>query len=154
MPILAVNSSEANVNQQHSNISQFGTKWCGWLWSAILVKERQIHNTLRPRQNGRQFPDNNFKCIFSNENIQMLIKISLKFVPKGPINNIPPLVLIMAWRWAGDKPLFEPMMITLLTHLCVTRPQWLNANHIYFLPNKFHRRNFLFPSTRCQINKI
>ena len=36
--------------------------------------------------------------------------ISLKFVPKGPINNIPALVQIMAWRQTGDKPLSEPMM--------------------------------------------
>ena len=26
---------------------------------------------------------------------------------------------------AGDKPLSEPMMICLLTHICVTRPQWV-----------------------------
>ena len=38
------------------------------------------------------------------------IEISLKFVPKGPINNIPALVQIMAWRRSGDKPLSEPMM--------------------------------------------
>ena len=36
--------------------------------------------------------DNVFKCIFMNENVQIPIKISLKFVPKGPINNIPALV--------------------------------------------------------------
>ena len=35
-------------------------------------------------------------------------RISLKFVPKGPINNIPALVQIMAWRRSGDKPLPEP----------------------------------------------
>ena len=51
------------------------------------------------------------------------IKISLKFVPKGPINNMPTLVQIMAWRRLGDKQLFEPMMVSLLTHICVTRPQ-------------------------------
>ena len=51
------------------------------------------------------------------------IKISLKFVPKGPINNIPALVQIMAWRRPGDKPLSEPMMVSLLTHICTTRPQ-------------------------------
>ena len=45
-----------------------------------------------------------------NENVWILIKISLKFVPKGPINNIPALVQIMAWRQTGDKPLSEPMM--------------------------------------------
>ena len=30
--------------------------------------------------------------------LEFSIKISLKFVPKGPINNIPALVQIMAWR--------------------------------------------------------
>ena len=39
-----------------------------------------------------------FKCIFLNENVLILIKISLKFVPKGPINSIPALVQIMACR--------------------------------------------------------
>ena len=47
--------------------------------------------------------------------LRVLIKIWLKFVPKGPINNIPALVKIMAWRRPGDKPLSEPMMIRLLT---------------------------------------
>ena len=51
------------------------------------------------------------------------IKISLKLVRKGPINNIPALVQIMAWRRPGDKPLSEPMLVSLLTHICVTRPQ-------------------------------
>ena len=49
-------------------------------------------NTLRPRQNGRRFADDTFKCIFLNENARISIEISLKFVPKGPINNIPSLV--------------------------------------------------------------
>ena len=80
-------------------------------------------NTLRPRQNGCRFADDTFKSIFSNENVRISIKISLKFLPKGPINNIPALVQIMAWRRSGDKPLSEPMMASLLTHICVTRPQ-------------------------------
>ena len=62
-----------------------------------------------------------FKSIFFNENVPILIKISLTFVPKAPINNIPALVQIMAWRLPGDKPLSEPMMVSLLTHICVTR---------------------------------
>ena len=65
---------------------------------------------LRPGQNGRHFADDIFKCIFLNENVWIPIKISLKFVPKGPINNIPALVQMMAWRRTGDKPLSEPMM--------------------------------------------
>ena len=39
-----------------------------------------------------QFPDDNFKGIFLNENVWIVIEISLKFVPKCPINNIPALV--------------------------------------------------------------
>ena len=49
-------------------------------------------NTLRPRQNGRHFADDTFKRIFLNENVRISIKISLKFVPKGPIHNTPALV--------------------------------------------------------------
>ena len=91
-------------------------------------------NTLRPRQNGRHFADDIFKCIFLNENARISIKISLKFVPKARINNIPALVQIMAWRRPGDKPLSEPMMVILLTHICVTRPQWVKR--LFFLANK------------------
>ena len=80
-------------------------------------------NTLRPRQNGRRFADDTFKRIFLNENVRISITFSLKFVPKGPINAIPSLVQIMAWRRSGDKPLSEPVMVSLLTHICVTRPQ-------------------------------
>ena len=58
-------------------------------------------NTLRPRQHGRHFPDDIFRCIFLNEYVWISIKISLKFVPKGPINNIPALVQIMAVNNSG-----------------------------------------------------
>ena len=86
-----------------------------------------VINTLRPRLNRRHFADDIFKCIFLNENVWIPIKISMKFVPKGPINNIQALVQIMAWRCPGDKPLSEPMMVSLMTHICVTRPQWVNC---------------------------
>ena len=68
-----------------------------------------------------------FKCIFLNENVWISLKISLKFVLKGPINNNPALVQIMAWRRPGDKPLSEPRMESLLTHIWVTRLQWVNT---------------------------
>ena len=84
-------------------------------------------NTLRPRQNGRLSADDTFKRFFLNENIRISIKISLKFVPEGLINNIPALVLIMVWPRQGDKPLSEPMMVRSLTHICVTRPQWVKC---------------------------
>ena len=88
-------------------------------------------NTLRPRQNGRHFAGDIFKCIFMNENVWIPIEISLKFVPKDPINNILALVRIMVWRRPGDKPLSEPMMVSLLMHICVTQPQWVNNKQVY-----------------------
>ena len=54
----------------------------------------------------------------------------LKFTPKGPINNNPALVLIMAWCRPGDKPLSEPTMIRLLTHICVTQSYWVKTEMI------------------------
>ena len=45
-----------------------------------------------------------------NEGIWISIEISLKFVPKGPINCIPALFQIMASRRPGDKPLSGPML--------------------------------------------
>ena len=72
-------------------------------------------NSFRPRQNDRHFPDDSFKSISLIDNLQISIRISLMFVPKGPIKNIPALVQIMALRRPGDKPLSEPMMIRLLT---------------------------------------
>ena len=79
------------------------------------------------------FADDIFKCIFLNENVSVAITISLKFVPKGPISNIPALVQIMAWRRPGDKPLSGPMMVSLSTHICVTRPQWVKRMSSYNL---------------------
>ena len=61
-----------------------------------------VVNTLRPKRNGQHFADDIFKRIFLNENVLISIKISLKFAPKSPINNIPALVQIMAWRRSGQ----------------------------------------------------
>ena len=81
----------------------------GWGCSGKLRLMTSI-NTLSPRENGDHFADDIFKCIFMNENVWISIKISLKFVHKGPINNNPALVQIMACRRVGDKPLSEPML--------------------------------------------
>ena len=95
-------------------------------WGNPEIDKKAV-NSLSPRQNGRYNADDIFKCIFLNENVWFPTKISLKFVPKGPINNIQALVQIMAWRRPGDKPLSEPMMVRLPTHICVTQPQWVNS---------------------------
>ena len=81
---------------------------------------------------GRDKMDTTSQTTFSrafslNENVWISIKISLKFVPKGPINNIPALVQIMAWCRPGDKPLSWPTMVNLPTHKCVSQPQWVKS---------------------------
>ena len=48
--------------------------------------------------------------IFFDENYRSLIKISLKFVSTGTINNMLALVLMIARYQIGNKPLFELMM--------------------------------------------
>ena len=74
------------------------------------IAQSLMFNTLGPRQDGRHLA-NIFKRIFLNDFFQKSIAISLKFIPKGPIENIPALVQITAWRRPGDKPLSEPMMV-------------------------------------------
>ena len=105
------------VKKVHSHIILLCFVWC-----VANTEDNHIIYILRPRQDGRHFPDDIFLCIFLNENEWLSIKILLKFVPKVPINNIPALVQIMAWRRPGDKPLSEPMMVVLPTHICGTRP--------------------------------
>ena len=96
------------------------------MFPVVLHKEhcsqlvQELINTLRLRQNGRHFPDDIFKLHFLDDNVQISIKISLKFVPNGPINDIPALVQIMAWHQPGDKPLSIQIMLSLLTHKCIT----------------------------------
>ena len=107
-------------------------KSCVFTFHAVLFPRLGSINTLRSRQNGRRFPDDIFKCTFLKENVWISIKISLKFVPKGPIDNIPALVQMMAWRRPGDRPLSETMMARLRTHICVTRPQWVNNKPVLF----------------------
>ena len=98
---------------------------CKFDW--FCLSTLRLFNTLRPRRNEQCFTEDIFKRIFFNENVWISIQISPKFVPKGRINYIPALVLIMAWCRSGDKPLSEPMMVSLPMHICVTRSQWVKS---------------------------
>ena len=123
-------------------------------WRRLLVSGTRF-NTLRPRQNGRHFADDIFKWILLNENESISIKISLKFVPNGQINNIPSLLQIMAWRRPGDKPLSESMMVSLLAHICVTRPQWVKDCAVCWYRNTNKKVTVwstdLLTNTMCQV---
>ena len=54
--------------------------------------------------------DDIFNCIYLNENDRILIQISLKYVPRCPIDNKAALVQVMGWHRIGDKPLSEPVL--------------------------------------------
>ena len=133
---------------------------CKWKSADIPYyrKLQELFNTWRLRQNGRHFPDNIFKCIFFNENVWISIKISLKFVSKGSINNIPALVQIMAWCHSGQKPLSGSKMVRLPMHICLTWPQWVNTwrpeqNGRHFADNIFKciflNENFIISMNMC-----
>ena len=62
-------------------------------------------NSSPPGQNGFHLADSIFKCTFMDKKFCILIQISLKFIPKGRIDNKSALAQVMAWRWTGDKPL-------------------------------------------------
>ena len=102
--------------------------------SCILVTTVQIHNNYILFNNQLEnnilasdpSADHIFEYIFLNKK-WIWSKISLKFVPKGLIINIPALVQTMAWCCPGDKPLSEPMVVRLPMHICVTRPQWVKV---------------------------
>ena len=74
------------------------------------IKLLSLVYSLRLRQDGRNFANNIFKSIISNENCCILIQISLKYVAKGPIDNNPVLFQITAGHRRGSNPSFEAMM--------------------------------------------
>ena len=49
----------------------------------------------------------------------------------------------MAWRWPGNKPLSEPMLVSLLTYICITRPQWVKV--VFACSSSFEVEQFCFP---------
>ena len=85
---------------------------------------------------GRGKMDSILQTTFSNTFSSMKMFAIPYFVPKGTINNIPALDQIMPWRRPGDKPLSEPMMARLPTHICVTQPQWVkDQSHDHVIQN-------------------
>ena len=62
-------------------------------------------------------------------------------------------VQVMAWRRSGDKPLSERMMVSLLTHICVTRPQWVKIiSLLYIVYSLMQPPNLYFSLNQCQID--
>ena len=94
-----------------------------------------------------------FKYTFLNENVWILLKNSLRFVPEVRMNNIPALVKIMAQRRPGDKPLSEPMMA--IVYWCIylslvlneSKYQcWIYERKILSSLTLLQSKTYLFPS--------
>ena len=96
--------------------------WQNWLTCHKHIEAETKWPTFRRRHFQAYFIQ--WKCLNFDE------KKSIKFVSKGPIYKNAALFQIMAWCHPGDKPLSEAMLVSSLTHKCVTRPQWVK----YFLP--------------------
>ena len=56
----------------------------------------------------------------------------------------------MAWHRSGTKPLSEPIMVSLLTHICVTRPQLVKPDDISVLVNTSIYQNELDDPNRTK----
>ena len=107
--------------------------WCGgWVgvcFTAFLYQSVVLLsiNTLRPRKVAISF-QRTFSNAFSWKKIYKFgLKFHWSFFLRVQLTMFHHwyLVQIMAWRRPGDKPLSEPMMVRLPTHICVTRPQWV-----------------------------
>ena len=102
-------------------------------WRYVAINEDLPLNSSFPGQNGHTFPDSIFNCIFLNENVWILIKISPKFVPEDPVNDITALVQIMTWCRPGTKPLSEPMIV----YWCIYASLGLNELKNWFFYFRF-----------------
>ena len=90
----------------------------------VQAKYERNTNTLKLRKNGCHFTDDIYDA-FSWMKPWISIKILLNSAPMGKIDKISALVQIMAWHRLCDMQLSESMMVSLLTHICITRPLWV-----------------------------
>ena len=113
----------------------------------VSVYLSSLSRHLRPRQNGHHFPDDNFETIVLKENYCILIQISLKFDPKGPIFNKLALVKVMAWCQTGDKRLLESIMVY-FTNASINGLVFLALTHWYVSLNLDEFTSFLMAETK------
>ena len=96
------------------------------------------------------------RVLVLNENVWISIKISLKFVPEGSVNNTPSLVQIIAWRQSGDKP--ESMMALFTdaymrpSESMVLRPEYSRRTRLawlllmpWLLASPWHQQPYYWP---------
>ena len=64
--------------------------------------------------------------MFMNENLCILIWISLKYVPKGSIENKSAMVQVIVCRRTGDNRYLNQCLPSSPTHMCMIRERWAN----------------------------
>ena len=79
----------------------------------------------------KHFADDILICILFSEKVWILIKISLMFLPKGPIDNMFALDQMIAWCRPGDKPLSKTMLVRLVQHTSRVSSQKGPTRHAY-----------------------
>ena len=82
-----------------------------WLWTTGLFVCETFCYHIETETICKPFCRRHLKYISLNRNVYFSIMTALKCVPKGPANNIPALVQIIAWCRPGDKPISEPMIV-------------------------------------------
>ena len=113
-------------------------------------------NSSRPRRNRRYFADDLFKCIFLNKNVWILNKLSLKFILKGPVNDIAALVRIMAGHYLNTWLLFywrvyASLVLNELTFLVLSRHILAELGHYVHCSLWTEQKNELFCMLRLSI---
>ena len=122
--------------------------WC-WCWrfsplGSEWSKPYQLQiNTTRLRQIGLHFVD-----VFKGISWKKMCAFQLRFHWRVHLTKVQhSWVQILAWRRPGDKPLYESMMVSLLT--CVPRPQW-----IYCMRTKdFDKWHFVYHVRKNEVNE-
>ena len=108
--------SEALLHLPWNNYILFSKITAITIWGVWVSHTQALSfltfNTLGPRLKWTPFHRRYFQGHFPKWKSLHSIKILLKFVPNGPINNIPALLQIMS-----SSP----------THICVTRLHWINV---------------------------
>ena len=103
-------SSDVNIALSSELLERF-EYIAKFVWSLVMaLKSYSLLTHLPLNKMAAILADDIFKYIFLNKNFRISIKISLKFVPKVPLDNKSVLVQVMAWRRTGDKPLPKPML--------------------------------------------
>ena len=95
----------------------WSTKW-------ISLFLNQLFDTLRPRPNGQYFVDDIFKGISWNENVWIVVDISLKFIREGPTDNKSSLVRKMTRHRQVSGHYLNQWWSRLPMGICVAQPRY------------------------------